>query len=85
MSKTTAERQRKYRARRQQDGDDRRLNTWISAQAYSALERLSEHCGTTKREVIEHLLITVDSDVSAISKIDSTEWDAYFETAGVTQ
>ena len=85
MSKTTAERQRKCRARRQQDGDDRRLNTWISAQAYSALERLSERCGTTKREVIEHLLITVDSDVSAISKIDSTEWDAYFETAGVTQ
>ncbi len=85
MAKTVAERQRKYRTRRQPDGDDRRLNTWISTQAYSALVRLSERCGTTKREIIERLLITVDSDVSAISKIDSTEWDAYCETANVTQ
>lgn len=75
MAKTVAERQREYRARRQQDGHDRRLNTWISAPAYSALERLSERHGITKREMIELLLITVDTDVSAISKLDSTEWD----------
>ena len=85
MAKTTAERQRKYRARRQQLGDDRRLNTWISAQAYSALERLSERCGSTKREVIEQLLIIVDRDVSAISKIPPSEWDEYFEREDVTQ
>jgi hypothetical protein len=85
MAKTVAERQRDYRARRRQGGGDRRLNTWISAQAYSALERLSERRGITKREMIELLAITVDTDVSAISKLDSTEWDAYFGTTSVTQ
>ena len=85
MAKTSAERQRNYRERRRQGDGDRRLNTWISAQAYSALERLSECRGITKREMIELLVITVDTDVSAISKLDPTEWDAYFETPVVTQ
>jgi hypothetical protein len=84
-AKTVAERQRDYRVRRQQGGGDRRLNTWISALAYSALEQLSERCGITKREMIELLVITVDTDVSAISKLNSTEWDAYFGTTSVTQ
>ena len=68
MAKTTAERQRKYRTRRQQLGDDRRLNTWISSQAYSALERLSEHCGSTKREIIEQLLIRGTSNIHVKSR-----------------
>ena len=85
MAKTVAERQREYRARRQQGEGDRRLNTWISSQAYGALERLSERCGITKREMIELLVITADTDVSAISKFDSTEWDAYFGITDVTQ
>ena len=84
MAKTVAERQRGYRAH-QQIGDDRRLNTWITAQAYSALERLSERRGITKRKMIELLLITVDIDVSAISKLNVTEWDAYFSKESVTQ
>ncbi len=84
MVKTVAERQREYRERRQRDGDDRWLNTLISTQAYSALERLSERHGITKREMIELLVITEDTDVSAISKRDSMEWDAYSGTIDVT-
>ena len=85
MAKTSAERQRNYRERRRQGDGDRRLDAWISAQAYSALERLAECRGITKREMIELLVITVDTDVSAISKLDPTEWDAYFETPVVTR
>ena len=85
MGKTSAERQRNYRERRRQGDGDRRLDTWISAQAYSALERLSECLGITRRKTIELLVITVDTDVSAISKPDPTEWDAYFATPVVTR
>ena len=42
------------------------------------LERLPERCRSTKRGIIEKLLIIMDSDVSAIAKIPSSEWDAYF-------
>jgi hypothetical protein len=45
MAKTSGERQRNYRERRRQVDGDRRQDTWISAQAYSALERLSSAAG----------------------------------------
>jgi hypothetical protein len=55
------------------------------SKVYSALERLSECRGIIKREIIELLVITVDTDVSAISKLDPTEWDAYLATPVVTR
>lgn len=75
MVKTVAERQREYPASHQRDGDEGRLNTWISTQAYSALEWLPERHAITKGELIELLVFTVATDVSAISKRESTEWE----------
>ncbi|MGH8536279.1 MAG: hypothetical protein ACREXM_07375 [Gammaproteobacteria bacterium] len=66
MTKAVAGRQPEYRARREKGEGARRLNTWISTHAYCALERLSKQCGMTKREMIELLVITADTDVSAI-------------------
>jgi hypothetical protein len=73
MVKSVKERQQEYRERQRHSDVDRRLNMWINSQAYSVLERLTNHFGITKREVIEQLVIILDSDVSEISKLDSSE------------
>ncbi|MFA7082514.1 MAG: hypothetical protein WC135_07875, partial [Bacteroidales bacterium] len=57
MSKTAAERQAAYRARRPFAGADnngeRRINTWVNTGTYLALERLARRDGVTKREMLE--------------------------------
>lgn len=58
MAKSVAERQREYRARRSKSDGDRRLNTWISSKADSALENLADQFGVTKREMIERLALS---------------------------
>ncbi len=77
MSKSTAERQREYRARRPEN-DDRRLNTWISAKADLALERLARHNGQSKRETLERLVLDADEQVLKTLDLDTPEWDQYF-------
>ena len=54
------------------------MNLWINSKVYSALERLTDHFKITKREVIEQLIIILDSDVTEIRKLDPSEWDEYF-------
>ena len=78
MAKNTKERQQEYRDRQRLSSVDRRLNLWINSQAYCALERLSDHFRITKREVIEQLIVILDSDVTEIRKLDPTKWDEYF-------
>jgi hypothetical protein len=78
MAKSSKERQQNYRDRQRLDNVDRRLNLWISYQAYCGLERLIDHFKITKREVIEQLIIILDSDVTEIRKLDPTKWDEYF-------
>jgi len=78
MAKNTKERQQEYRDRQRLSSVDRRLNLWINSQAYCALERLSDHFRITKREVIEQLVVILDSDVTGIKKLDPSEWDEYF-------
>jgi hypothetical protein len=77
MAKNTKERQQEYRDRQRLNSVDRRLNLWINSQAYCALERLSDHFRITKREVIEQLIVILDSDVTKIRKLDPSEWDEY--------
>ena len=79
MAKNTKERQQEYRDRQRLNSVDQRLNLWINSQAYSALERLTDHFKITKREVIEQLIIILDSDVTEIRKIDPIKWDEYFD------
>lgn len=57
MAKTAAERQAEYRARRAREGSaERRINAWISTEAYGALEHLASRYGVTRRALIETLL-----------------------------
>jgi hypothetical protein len=43
MAKNSKERQREYRDRQRHEQVQRRLDLWVSSQAYRALERLSGH------------------------------------------
>ena len=79
MAKNTKERQQEYRDRQRLSSVDRRLNLWINSKAYCALERVSDHFRITKREVIEQLIIILDSDVTEIRKLDPIKWDEYFD------
>lgn len=61
VTKTNAERQAAYRARRPYEGPggngERRVNMWVGTGAYLALERLSRRYGVTKKEVLERLIL----------------------------
>ena len=66
MARTSAERQAAYRARRAgKDSAERRINTWIGAETYLALERLAGRYGVTKRVVIELLVSYEDGRLRA--------------------
>lgn len=83
MSKSGAERQRAYRARRPQN-NDRRINLWISATADLALNRWAAHQGLTKQQALEKLAIEADELVLRTMEPDTPEWDGYFQTSPVT-
>lgn len=80
MTKTLAERQAEYRKRRPTSGEngERRINTWVTAHAYLALERLAKRDGITKRAMLENLIQSADDQVLSILDPDSKEWDEYF-------
>lgn len=86
MAKTAAERQREYRARRPEAGDngERRLNTWISTRASLGLDRLAARYGVTKREMIEKLVIAEDEKLLSEMEPDSAEFEAYPARSKVT-
>lgn len=42
----------------------------INVQAYGALERLADHFGIPKRQVIEDLIVILDTDVSKMTELD---------------
>ena len=79
--KTGAERQAAYRARRATAGangqGDRKLSTYVSTGAHLALARLAAHRGTTRRAILERLLIEEDDRVSRTLEFDSPEWERY--------
>lgn len=86
MAKTVAERQREYRARRPEAGDngERRLNTWISTGAALALDRLAVRYSVTKREMLEKLVIAEDEKLLSGMDPDSAEFQAYLARTKVT-
>jgi len=81
MAKTAAQRQAEYRDRRATAGEngERRINTWVSADAALALDRLARHHKLSKREVLERMLCAEDEGVSSGLDPDSAEWATYFE------
>lgn len=79
MAKTTAERQREYRHRRPEAGDngERRLQCWISTRAKLSLDRLARHEGTTRRAILESLLLAADHVAS--QGMDEEEFEKYLQ------
>ena len=77
MAKNAKERQKEYRDRQRLNSVDRRLNLWINSKAYSALERLTDHFKITKREVIEQLIIILDSDVRQLATNNPPKFPEY--------
>lgn len=77
MATSSAERQRAYRQRRPEAGDngERRLQCWLSTSAKLALDRLAGHHGTSKRAVLERLIL--EADKAATSDMTDKEFDAY--------
>lgn len=82
MSKTNAQRQAEYRARRPHAGADkngeRKIAVWVNTSAALALERLARRYAVTQRQVLERLLR--DEDQRTLDQIpyNSAEWDQYF-------
>lgn len=86
MAKTAAERQREYRSKRPEAGEngERRLNTWISTSAFLALERLAARYGVTKREMLERLAIAEDEKLISGMDYDSVELKEYLAGKKIT-
>lgn len=61
MGMTSAERQRAYRQRRQDDAE--RLNMVVSVSAKRQLERLARHHGVAQRVMLERLLADAERAV----------------------
>lgn len=64
MAKTAAERQADYRARRATAGEhgESRITAWVSVKAAAALDRLAQHHGLSKRDMLERLLLEAEKD-----------------------
>lgn len=77
MAKTVAERQRDYRARRGDAGEngERRLNLWIPTSAAMTLQRLATLRSVTKRQILEDLLLKEDARVT--KGMNDEQLDAY--------
>lgn len=78
MGLSAAERQRAYRARRNEGEGDRRLNTWVTMGAYLALRRLARHSGGSQREVLQRLISDADDAILRDLDPDSAAWADYF-------
>jgi hypothetical protein len=80
MSKTVAQRQSEYRARRDDGDGERRINTWVSCTAYFALKRLARRHGVSRRHILEHLICEADAALLKTLSSDTPQWDEYFDT-----
>ena len=77
MAKTAAERQRDYRARRGEAGEngERRLNLWVPTSTFLIIDRLAALHGITKRKMLEDLLMKEEEKVT--KKMTEEQFDAY--------
>ncbi len=79
MATTAAQRQRSYREARASAGTngERRINAWVSTAAALALGRLARHHGTSKRAILEQLILEADNEAS--TGLDPQAWDKYHD------
>lgn len=79
MSKTSAQRQSEYRARRDNGEGERRINTWVSCTAYFALKRLAKRHGISRRRILEQLICEADAVILKTVELKTPQWDEYFD------
>ncbi len=81
-SKTNAQRQAEYRAKRATAGADnngqRRIAVWVDTSAALALERLARRNAVTQREILQRLLHDEDQRTLGQIPYNSKQWDDYF-------
>ncbi len=77
---TSKQRQARYRAKGLSDGE-RRLDCWVKTPTVYALARLARNQGTTKRAVLEALILAADQAQLKACLTDE-EFDTYL---GVTR
>lgn len=81
MAKTSAERQKRYRDIRQATSDEKRIVSWVTFEAHCALTRLTKSKGTSRRSILEELILAADAANLEACKTDE-ELEAYL--GGVT-
>ncbi len=64
MATSAPDRQRAYRERAARELNQRRINTWVNAEAVIAIERLARHWNIPKRQVIERLAAQAQEQVT---------------------
>ena len=80
MPLSNAERQARYRETRKVGSTkDRRLNLYISADAWTKLHGVAEGYGVTKKEILENLIVEKFDKVVRSMKPNSPEWDEFFK------
>lgn len=88
MAKTTAERQREYRAKRQFAGPDgngeRQIKAWISTGSYLAFKRIAARYGVTQQELLQRLIASEEEQVLQNIGNDSAEREKYLYGQYVT-
>lgn len=81
MAKTSAERQKRYRDIRQATSDEKRIVSWVTFEAHCALTRLAKSKGSSRRSILEELILAADTANLEACKTDE-ELEAYL--GGVT-
>jgi len=82
MALTNAERQAKFKAAAasKHDGQgERRLSAWITTAADCALDRLAAHHQTTRRDIIESLLLAEQDRIERT--LSDTEHEQFIDRA----
>jgi hypothetical protein len=86
MAISNAERQARYRENKrlgskEQELGGKRLDCWLSTEAFLALGRLSRHQGESKRAVLESLILAADLAQLEAQATDE-ELEAYLGVTG---
>ncbi len=82
MALTNAERQAKFKAAAasKHDGQgERRLSSWITTAADCALDRLAAHHQTTRRDILERLLLAEQDRIE--KTLSDTDYERFIDGA----
>lgn len=68
-------RQREYRRKHLKDGNDQRVQVILSPEAKLALDRMAKHHATTRKEILERVLL--DAENALLETLDDEQAALY--------